>query len=122
MECCNICADTAALNDIDLRQRVLRYSLRSPPADASWTELAVLFAALLGLPRSSAELKDQLQPPRLWCSDTVMKDTDVQLQALLRGKYYHAVSCHGRAIGGRLHNAHISQCSHVRLNGSYAEL
>jgi hypothetical protein len=79
-------ADIGALDDVDLRQRVLRYSLRSPPADASQTDVAVLFAALVGLPRIDTQLESQLPPSHQWCSDTVVNSTDTQLQALLRGE------------------------------------
>lgn len=85
----------AALDDVDLRQRVLRYSLRSPPEDASWMDFAVLFAGLLGLPRISTQPDNELPQPRLWCSDAVMNDEDIQLQALLRGRVQQADSLHG---------------------------
>jgi hypothetical protein len=79
-------ADTGAMDDVDLRQRVLRYSLRSPPADASRTDVANLFAALVGLPHIDTQLSSQLPRSHPWCSDTVVNDTDTQLRALLRGE------------------------------------
>lgn len=82
-------ADTGALDDVDLRQRVLHYSLRSPPADALQAETAELFAALVGLPHIDTQLAGQLSSSHQWCSDTVVNDTDSQLQALIRGECQH---------------------------------
>lgn len=92
--------DVAALDNVDLRPRVLRYSLRSLPPDASCGDVSALLAALLGLPPvDRRQSRDEQPAQRPWCSDPAVGDADLQLQALLRGDDLHACNCRLNADG-----------------------
>ncbi len=81
-------ADSAALDDVDLRQRFIRYSLQSPPPDVPHGQLAATVIAVLGLApveAVSGTAPGPLQRP--WCTETTVADVDTQLQELLRGEY-----------------------------------
>lgn len=80
-------ADAAALDDVDLRQRVLRYCLQSASSDVASKQQSAVLAALLGLlPNEWQRRPDQQPQQRLWCTDSSVADADVQLQLLLRGE------------------------------------